>query len=142
VAFLLFLFVIGMWVILRRRKKLKKWYVVAPLVALGACAFASTRPGAWAANLIANILTIPASWARSPVVNASSVAAVLGLILIAGVGYDLFRDHKADKFVLVGLAVLPLIFIIASGPIAGGGRTFTEAISNFGSTGFGYLVTG
>jgi hypothetical protein len=133
------IFAFGMLFLINRRKKAKKWWLVAAFAVLGGCALANTILGTWVAQGIGWLCAIPAGWFAT---GASLVAAVFMLLLIFAVCYDIGIDHKADKVALAGLIVLPLLFIVASGPVAGGGNRLAYAFTNFGAHGLGYLVMG
>lgn len=137
---LLSLLVLGLFLIMRKRKKLKKWWLIVPMVAIGSCAFANTTWGAWVTSVLANLLSWPASWFAGA--TTPMVGAVVMILLLAIVIYDIGHDRKADKMALIGLALLPMIFVIASGPVANGGTKFTDAVAGFGVNGFSYLVAG
>lgn len=137
---LLLLFVLGMLWILKKRKKLKKWYVVITLTALGAAAFAQTPLGAWVASrVLGGVLRVPARWMGAP---TAGLAATLMLLLIVIVVYDIIKDHKADKPAVLGVFVLPLLFLIAAGPVAGNGARLTQAVAAVATSGYSALVGG
>lgn len=137
-SWLLFAAALFMLIKLQRKwKKWAKWWLVGLVAALAAAAFASTKLGGWAAQLIGKILGFPAGWAD---VSSAMVAALLVICLIPGIIYGFVHDKSADRPEIVALFLLPLLFIIASGPVAAGGGTLTEALAGFGSQGLGYLI--
>ncbi|KAA2248684.1 hypothetical protein F0L68_39740 [Solihabitans fulvus] len=139
-SWLLCLFAFGMLFLLKKKwRKWRKWWVVATFAALGACAFANTDLGGWVAGLLRTVLGVPAGWIHT---NAALLAALAVLICIPLVVYGFVHDRKADRAELVGLIVLPLLFIIASGPVADHGGRLADAFSSFGRDGLSYLVQG
>ncbi|MGI5507452.1 hypothetical protein [Lentzea sp. CA-135723] len=120
----------------RKWKKWKKWWVVAILTALTSAFFADTSLGSKAAQLLSKILSWPAGKAEVP---TASIAAVLTLLVLAGIIYAL-RDKSTDRPEIIAMFFLPLLFIISSGPVADGGATLTEAFRGYGSQGLGYLI--
>jgi hypothetical protein len=139
-SWLLALLSLGVLFLLHKKwKKWKKWWIVAIVTALFSCSFAGTQLGGWVAGLMRSLLGLPASWMHA---SAALLATIMVLILIPLVYYGFRHDKKADKWEMAGLILLPLLFIIASGPVAAHGGTLVEAISRFGSQGLGYLVHG
>lgn len=123
----------------RKWKKWAKWWVVGLVSALASAAFSMTDLGGWTAHLIGKILSFPAGLINA---TAALVAGLIVLCLIPGIIYGFVHDKSADKPEIVALFLLPLMFIIASGPVADGGGTLTEAVNDFGSQGLGYLIKG
>lgn len=137
---LLALVSLGVLLLLHKKwKKWKKWWLVAIVTALFACSFAGTQLGGWTAGLLRALLSLPAGWIGA---TAALFAAIAVLILIPLVYYGFRHDKKADKWEMAGLILLPLLFIIASGPVAAHGGTLVQAVSQFGSQGLSYLVQG
>ncbi|GAA4672442.1 hypothetical protein [Amycolatopsis dongchuanensis] len=135
-AWLLLIFSTGLLVLLHKKwKKWKKWWVVGIVTALFASSLASTELGGWLAGLLRSLLNLLP-------VSGALVAAVLVLLLVPAVVYGFVHDRKADKWEMTALILLPLLFIIASGPVAAHGGDLTDAITGFGSNGLGYLVSG
>ncbi|MFC0431037.1 hypothetical protein [Kutzneria buriramensis] len=139
-SWLVCLFAFGMLYLLKKKwKKWRKWWVVAIFAAIGACSFANTNLGAWVAGLLRGLLGIPAGWIG---VSAALLAALAVLICIPLVVYGFWHDRKADKPELIGLIMLPLLVIIASGPVAANGAGLVDAVTHFGTSGLSYLVAG
>ncbi|PXY16566.1 hypothetical protein [Prauserella muralis] len=138
-AWLLLIFTGVILILLHKQwPKWKKWYVVTFVTALVACSLASTSLGGWLAGLLAQLLGALFGWTGA---RPALVAALLVVIGILAVAYGL-RDKKANTWEMCCLFMLPLLFIISSGPIAAGGGTFADAVTNFGSQGLGYLISG
>ena len=136
-AWVLLIFTTGLLVLLHKKwKKWKKWWLVGIVTALFACSFAATQLGGWAAGLLRALLNL------IPGGSGALIAAVLVLLGIPAVIYGFVHDKKADKWEMGVLIALPLLFIIASGPVAAHGGNLTDAVSRFGSSGLGYLVRG
>lgn len=123
----------------KKWKKWKKWFVVAIVTALFACSLAATPLGGWIATLISGLLGLLGGWIG---VTGALLAAIAVLVFIPAVIYGFVHDKKADKWEMGGLILLPLLFIIASGPVAAHGGNLTDAVSNFGAHGLSYLVRG
>ena len=139
-AWLLFLFsALVLWLLRKKWKKWRKWYIVAIVTGLFACSLASTGLGVWLAGMISSLLSGLAGLFGA---SGALLAAVLVLVLIPAVIYGFWHDKKADKWEMGCLIALPLLFIIASGPVAAHGGDFTDAITSFGSHGLSYLVRG
>lgn len=137
-AWLLFIFSGLILLLLQKKwKKWRKWWVVAIVTALFAASLAATSLGGWLAGLLASLLGVIAGWIG---VTGALLAAVAVLVFIPAVIYGFVHDHKADKWEMTGLILLPLLFIIASGPVAAHGGTLTDAVAGFGSNGLSYLV--
>lgn len=137
-SWLLCLFAFGTLFLLKKKwKKWNKWWVVAIFAALGACSFANTDLGGWAAGLLRSLLGL---FGGVIGVSAALLGALAVLICIPMVVYGFVHDRKANKPELIGLIVLPLLFIIASGPVAANGGRLSDAVSHFGSNGLSYLV--
>lgn len=121
-------------------KKLKKWcrwYVVLPLALVGAAALANTTLGRWAANGLEGLVGLLAGAIG---MSTPLLATGLMLILLALVLYGYIHDRKADRTEIIGTFVLPLLFLIATGPIAGAGSTFFDSIAAVGTSAFGGLT--
>lgn len=139
-AWLLLIFTGGLaWLLHKKWKKWKKWYVVAVVTFLLACALASTVLGAWLAGLMRMLLSFVGGWID---VSGALIGAVLVVLGIPAVVYGFWHDRKADKWETSLLVLLPLLFIVAAGPVAAHGGDLTVAVSNFGRSGLGYLVQG
>jgi uncharacterized membrane protein len=124
-----------LWVI-NSRSAIKKWWLIAALAAIGGCSFANTGIGGWCAGMLRTILGLPASWFGA---SAAMLAAIVALLMIVMVGYDIGKDHKTDRPAMVGLALLPMLFAIAAGPIGTGGVKVSDAIANIGTHGLTLL---
>jgi hypothetical protein len=123
----------------KKWKKWKKWWIVATVTTLFACSFAGTQLGSWVAGMLQRLLSALTFWTGVP---SALYAGLAVLILIPLVYYGFRHDKKANKAEMAGLILLPLLFIIASGPVASHGGTLTDAITNFGNQGLTYLVRG
>ncbi|MPY81397.1 MAG: hypothetical protein GEV04_24010 [Actinophytocola sp.] len=123
----------------KKWKKWRRWWVVAIVTALFAASLAATSLGGWLAGLLATLLGMVAGWIG---VNGALLAAVAVLVFLPAVIYGFVHDHKADTWEMAGLILLPLLFTVASGPVAAHGGTLTDALSNFGAHGLSYLVGG
>jgi uncharacterized membrane protein len=131
-SFLICIFAYGMLWVVNKRAKLKKWWVVAALAAIGGCAFANTGVGGWFAGMLRTILGLPAAWFGA---TTGMLAAIIAILMVVMVGYDIGHDHKTDRPAMVGLALLPLLFAIAAGPVGTGGVKVSDAIANIGNHG-------
>lgn len=139
-AWLMTIFAALVLVLLHKKwKKWKKWWLVGIVTALFACSLAATPLGGWLAGLLASLLGWIGGWINTP---GALLGAVLVLIGIPAVIYGFVHDKKADKWEMGALILLPLLFIIAAGPVAANGGTLTDAIAGFGSNGLSYLVSG
>lgn len=114
--------------------KWNKWWLVAPLVIIGSGAFANTEAGAWVAGLLGDLIGFPASWMGA---SASLLATAAVIILIPMVVYGYIHDHRADKTEMAGTVLLPLLFIVAAGPLAVQGATLFDSAAAIGTNLFG-----
>lgn len=121
----------------KKWSKWNKWWIVAPLIVIGSGAFANTSAGAWVAGLLGDLIGFPASWIDA---SASLLATAAVIILIPTVVYGYVHDHKADKKEMVGTFALPLLFIVAAGPLAVQGATFFDSVAAIGTNLFGGLA--
>ncbi|MFI5614714.1 hypothetical protein [Amycolatopsis sp. NPDC051903] len=123
----------------KKWKKWNKWFTVGAITALFSCSLAATGLGGFLASLLGDLLSaIARIWGGS----GALFAAVLVLIALPAVIYGFVHDKKADRWEMTGLIMLPLLFTIASGPVAAHGGTFSDAVEGFGSQGLSYLVQG
>lgn len=127
----------GLTLMLHKKwNKWNKWWVVAPLVVIGSGAFANTGLGAWVAGLLGGLLGLPASWMNA---SASLLATAGVIILLPMVVYGYIHDHQADKKEMLGTVALPLLFIVAAGPLAAQGAGFFDSAAAIGTSLFGGL---
>lgn len=128
-----------MWLLHKKWKKWNKWYIVAATTLLLSCALASTNLGGWLASLLGDLLGFLGGLIS---ISGALIGAILVIPMILAVIYGFVHDRKADKWEISLVILLPLMFVIASGPVAAHGGDLTVAVSHFGSDGLGYLVHG
>src|SRR5699024_11860078 len=98
--------------LMKKWDKWRHWWIIAPLIVIGAGAFANTSLGAWVADGIGGILSLPASLAG---MSASLIATALVIILTPLVIYGYVHDPKAHTPELIGTLALPLLFLFPTG---------------------------
>lgn len=118
------------YVLMRMSAKSKHapWWVVVAFALLGGACLASTPVGGWVAGRLS-------AWFAPVLIGA------VALILVVGIYFDL-RDKKADKFARVGLWILPILLLAATGPLASVGQGITGGISDAGTASIGKLIGG
>lgn len=126
--------------ILRKRSKPKiLWAVNAALAAIGGAALADTFIGDW----IGAVFSAVGGWVGG--IAGASATAVIGVVMLALVVmviFDIAVDRRADTAAIVGLVLLPTLFVVASGPVAGGGSELFAAIREAGGGALGSLIGG
>lgn len=108
------------------RKRRVHWVIPPVLLFLTATTFAVTPAGHWVMGKLAGLLS---GMGLSP---AGSAALTIVLLLV-GTFLDL-RDKRADGVAKTGLVLIPLLAVIASGPIADAVNGVTTGVSNVGHT--------
>lgn len=124
--------------LMKKWDKWRKWWLIAPLIIIGSGAFANTSLGAWLADALGGILAMPASLIDG--MSASLIATALVMILAPLVVYGYVHDKKADTPEMVGTIALPLLFLVATGPLAAQGAGLFDSAAALGTNMFGGLV--
>ena len=125
---------------LRKRSKPSfLWIIVAALAAIGGAAFFATGLGGWVTGLSAGLL----GWLGGLFgASATQLAGGVVLILVIAIVLDIAVDRRADRVAVAGLIALPMLIVIASGPVANGVSEFYEAVGTAGESSVGRLVGG
>lgn len=116
----------------------KAWFVRPAMLVISSASFANTGLGIWCAHVLRGTF----GWAGG-LLDASSglVAGGIGLILLVGTALDL-RDHRPDGMAKTGLIMLPLLVLVASGPLASSGAGLFDSISQAGTHGLSSMIGG
>ena len=115
------------YAIYRQVKKRDKihWLIPPLLLFLTSATFAAGPAGRWVMDLVAKVL----GGMGLAVGLVSSLAIIL---LVLGIVLDL-RDKKADRFARTALVLVPLVAILAAGPIAEAVNGITNGVSDTGN---------
>jgi hypothetical protein len=139
-SWIVLLTAVGLLLVLRGRSKPSwLWAVNAALAAIAGAALVETGLGSW----LMGLLTSLAGWVAGLVgTSAALVAGVAMLLLTVMVVLDIAADRKADKVAILSLLVLPMLFVVAGGPVADGGSQLVASIHDLGTGLLGPLVGG
>lgn len=130
----------GVLAILWKRSKPKwLWIIAVILAAFGGAAFFATAVGGWVTGVMAGFLGWVGGWFGA---TATLMAGAIALITVVVVILDVLADRNASRGALLGLILLPMLFVIASGPVAAGGTTFYDAVNRAATSSVGRLVGG
>jgi hypothetical protein len=133
-AWVTLLFIVALWFILKKKTKaLKKWYVVSILFAIFSVSLAQTIVGGW---LVAGLRWL-IGLTRLPIGALAGALVLLALIVLVA---DIWKDKKADKLAQVAILLLPILFVVAAGPIAPTGRNLTDSFANISANGLAFLT--
>lgn len=130
----------GLLLVLRKRSKPSwLWVVNAALAAIAGAALVETGIGSWLMGVLSSL----AGWVGGIVgASATMVAGVAMLILTVMVVLDIAFDRRADKVAILGLILLPMLFLIAGGPVAEGGSQLVASVRDLGTGLLGPLIGG
>ncbi len=119
----------------------RKWlqWVRGGLALIGGASLAETGVGVWLAARISDAAGLIAG-----LFGASSVLAVgaVTLIVTVIVCWDIGVDRVVDKPALIGLVMLPLLFLAAAGPLADAGSGLTSAVADVAASSLGRMIGG
>jgi len=106
----------GLLMVLRRYSKPSwLWIPIAVLAMFAGAAFARTWGGDWLSTAMRWVFTFVGGWFG---IGAGIIAGVIAVLMVVAAGFDIFADRKADTVALVCLFLLPILVLIASGPVA------------------------
>lgn len=110
------------------------WWVNAGLALIGGVGLVGTFVGDWVTSALG---------ATAPVVNLST-AVLSGLLMLMAliVAVCTLLDKQADKMTILALAMLPVLFTVASGPLADAGSQMTSTVREAGGGGLSSLIGG
>lgn len=132
----------GLLAILRKRspKALAKvmWIINGLLAVMTGAALADIVLGAWISGLLSALFGWVGGWFGA---SAGIVAGVVVLLVAAIVILDLM-DRVADQPAIAGLIMLPVLFLITSGPVDAAGESLYSAAEQIGASSLGRLVGG
>lgn len=132
----------GLYVVLGRKLTgnwgAKAWFLRPLMLLICAASLANTVIGVWGARLFAGVL----GWAGGLFgASAALLAGVVGLLLLVGTALDL-KDKRPDGIAKTGLVLLPILAMVASGPLAVQGSGLFDSIAQAGATGLGTMIGG
>lgn len=134
---------IGLYVVLRKRLagkfNNKLWFVAPALLLMATCSLANTGLGAWIAHTIIGGLLGLLGGAFG--ISTSLLAGGIALIMLAGAVIDLW-DKKPDGFAKTAIIALPLLVILAAGPVASTAGGLFDSIAGVGHNGIAALIGG
>ena len=116
----------------------KAWFLRPLMLLTCAAALANTIIGVWAARLFGAVFGLVGGWFG---VSAALLAGVAGLLLLVGTALDL-KDKKADGIAKTGLVLLPILAMVASGPLAAQGLGLFDQVAQAGATALGSMIGG
>lgn len=101
------------------------WWVPSALLLIANASMANTVVGVWSAKILGGLLGFVGGWFH---VHAALIAGVAFLLLFIATVWDLVIDHKPDGIAKVGLVLLPVLVLIAAGPMPAHGRNFFDSV--------------
>jgi hypothetical protein len=127
------------WMLIRKRKaKWIPWFLAPIVLFLASTAFALSDFGRWVARVPFGWLTgIPAAFGGPSA--AVTATCVLALLLLATL-LDLLADKKADKWAKTGIMLIPLLALIAVGPLSQSMNNVTTNVGRVGTQGIDALT--
>jgi len=133
-AWVTLLFIVALWFILKKKTKaLKKWYVKSILFAIFSVSLAQTIVGGW---LVAGLRWL-IGLTTLPIGALGGALVLLALIVLIA---DIWKDKKADKLAQAAILLLPILFVVAAGPIAPTGKGLTDSFANISANGLAFLT--
>lgn len=132
----------GMYFILGRKLTgnlaTKAWFLRPTLLLICAASLANTIIGIWVARLFGGVL----GWAGGLFgASGALLAGVVGLLLLLGTALDL-KDKRPDGIAKTGLVLLPILAMVATGPLAAQGLGLFDSIAQAGQTGLSTMIGG
>lgn len=132
---------VGLYVILGRKLgawATKVWFLRPVLLLVFSASLANTIVGVWAARLAGGVL----GWIGGLFgASAALMAGVVGLLLLVGTALDL-KDKRPDGMARTGLIALPVLAMIASGPLASTGNGLFDQVAQAGATALSTMIGG
>ncbi len=132
----------GMYLILGRKLTgslaAKAWFVRPAMLLICAASLANTIIGVWGAKAINALLGWVGGWFGA---SGALMAGVAGLLLLLGTALDL-KDKRPDGIAKTGLILLPILAMVAVGPLAVQGSGLFDSIAEAGRTGLSTMIGG
>jgi hypothetical protein len=116
----------------------KQW-VQAGLAAIGGASLAETGIGIWLSERLSDAGALVGSVFDSSGGLVVGVAMVITTVVVV---WDIGVDRVVNQPALVGLIVLPLLFLAAVGPLAAAGSGLTDSIAQAAAGSLGQLIGG
>ena|SRR5690606_5640821 len=132
---------VGLYVILGRKLgawATKVWFLRPVLLLTFAASLANTIVGVWAARLAGGVLGLIGGWIG---VSAALMAGVVGLLLLVDTALDL-KNKRPDGMARTGLVALPVLVMVASGPLATTGAGLFDQVAQAGATALTAMIGG
>jgi hypothetical protein len=139
VYFISSLVLLVVWMLIRKRKaKWLPWFLAPIVLFLSSTCFALSDLGHWIARVPFGWVTgIPAAFGGP---SAAVIATVILVLLLLAALLDLFADKKADGWAKTGIVLVPLLALIAVGPIAQSVNNITNNVGRGGAQGVDALT--
>lgn len=133
----------GLLIFLKKKGSGKKWvtWVQGGLALIGGASLAETGLGVWLAARMSDLGGLVAGIFGGEV-SGLLVVGVVTFIVTVIVCWDIGVDRVVDKPAMVGLIVLPLLFLAAAGPLADTGSGLTATVAEAASSSLGGLIGG
>ncbi|MEV3927034.1 hypothetical protein [Actinomadura coerulea] len=116
----------------------KVWFLRPAMLLICAASLANTVLGVWSAKVTGGLLGWVGGWFGA---SAALLAGVVGLLLLVGTALDL-KDKRPDGIAKTGLITLPILVMVASGPLAAQGAGLFDSIAQAGANGLSTMIGG
>ncbi|RFU39109.1 hypothetical protein DZF91_24135 [Actinomadura logoneensis] len=131
----------GLWIILGKKLSghlLKFWWLRPSMLLVCSASLASTGVGTWAAHMLGKPMGWVGGWVH---VSGALVAGGVGVLLLVGTVLDL-KDRHPDGIAKTGLIALPLLALVASGPLADTGTNLFGSIAQTSASTLASMIGG
>lgn len=139
-GWIVFVLSAGLILVLRRYSKPSwLWIPIALLAAFAGAAFARTWGGDWLASALAWAFRFVGGWFG---IGAGVIAGILAVLMVVVAVFDIGADRKADSPALACLFLLPILVLIATGPVASTVGSVYDHVYQGGVSSVGRLAGG
>lgn len=116
----------------------KAWFLRPAMLLICAASLANTVLGVWGAKAAGGLLGWIGGWFD---VSAALLAGAVGLLLLVGTVLDL-KDKRPDGIAKTGLVLLPILAMVAAGPLAVQGSGLFDSIAQASRSGLSTMIGG
>lgn len=113
------------------------WAIPVALLFIGVCALV-WAPIPWVGQTVASlggrVLAFPLGWLGDAVHADVATMATLAIVLLLIAGALDLLDRKPDNYVKTAIVVVPILAVIAAGPVATSVQQVTHAVSGRSTT--------